>query len=304
MSNPYTPPTLSGYNANPPSDDGSETSANTVKWETHKDKLGDPLKTYAAAISAAITAAFADSFGSSYLSKSANYTVLTSDRGAIIEVTASCTITLPALGSAGDGFPVVIFANGSGIEVVIDGDSSETINGAVSITLLNGQSVYLNTDGNSWVGVITGAPTASTSAVKTSAESRTSTTTLADDSELVLSLAADRRVRFEAHLDVYQDGGDLKFFFTFSNSPQNGLFAKWHAIDASGVSDEDIVGTVSANTVTSMTDANKYSLHIVGQFRTNATTGGTLTLEWAQNSSDVDATILAVNSWMKIEYLD
>ena len=35
---------LSGYNANPPSDDGTQTSQNQLQWSKHISKIGDPLK--------------------------------------------------------------------------------------------------------------------------------------------------------------------------------------------------------------------------------------------------------------------
>ena len=57
-SNPYTSQSISGYNAGPPPDDGSKTSANQLEWAKHKTKLGDPLKTFAEAIDSAVSAAF------------------------------------------------------------------------------------------------------------------------------------------------------------------------------------------------------------------------------------------------------
>jgi len=54
----YTPPSLSGYNATPPPDDGSETGANEVSWAKHIDKIGDPLKNFSEAIDTATTTAF------------------------------------------------------------------------------------------------------------------------------------------------------------------------------------------------------------------------------------------------------
>lgn len=36
---------VSGYNDSPPSDDGSKTESNRIKWSTIKSKLTDPLKT-------------------------------------------------------------------------------------------------------------------------------------------------------------------------------------------------------------------------------------------------------------------
>lgn len=55
--NPYSTQTISGYNASPPPDDGSQTSANKVEWAKHKEKLGDPLKTLAEGINSSILTA-------------------------------------------------------------------------------------------------------------------------------------------------------------------------------------------------------------------------------------------------------
>jgi hypothetical protein len=60
MSNPYQPPVIVGYNANPPSDDGQHTVPNQVKWSTIKTKLTDPLNAFCAAISASVTEAFGE----------------------------------------------------------------------------------------------------------------------------------------------------------------------------------------------------------------------------------------------------
>ena len=50
MANLYTSQTISGYNDNPPPDDGSKTADNEITWAKHKEKLGDPLRTLAEAI--------------------------------------------------------------------------------------------------------------------------------------------------------------------------------------------------------------------------------------------------------------
>lgn len=59
MANPYTAVTISGYNATPPPDDGSQVSANQVTWAKHKTKLADPIKTLAESINTNVNAAFA-----------------------------------------------------------------------------------------------------------------------------------------------------------------------------------------------------------------------------------------------------
>ena len=158
VANPYTAPTLSGYNANPPADDGSAVAANQLEWAKHKDKIGDPLKTYAEAISANVTTAFASRWLNGVSSKASPYTVATSDEGKLFLVSSATTITLLAAGTAGDGFSIVVFnTNTDTDEVTIDGDGSETINGQTT-WLLGGQSaIQLTCDGSNWHGTVMNA---------------------------------------------------------------------------------------------------------------------------------------------------
>lgn len=162
MSNPYTQPSLTGYNSAPPADDGSEVTSNQVTWSKHKDKLGDPLKTFAQAIDANALAAFNLIFGSAVLAKVAPYTVATADRGRIITVTGTTTITLPPAATAGSGFPLGVVNIGSGT-VTVDGDGTETINGDTTIDLLPqgaasraGGGIIMTCDGSNWAGIQSG----------------------------------------------------------------------------------------------------------------------------------------------------
>ena len=56
--NPYTSQAISGYNASPPPDDGSQVAANKVEWAKHKTKLADPIKTLSEAVNSQCVAAF------------------------------------------------------------------------------------------------------------------------------------------------------------------------------------------------------------------------------------------------------
>ena len=58
MTNPYTNVSISGYNASPPPDDGTQVASNEVKWSNHKTKLGDPVKTLAETMDTNIATAF------------------------------------------------------------------------------------------------------------------------------------------------------------------------------------------------------------------------------------------------------
>jgi len=91
------------------------------------------------------------------LSKSADYTVTTGDKGRLIRSSGTdVTLTLPAAASAGDGFTVAIKRDTDGVTTV-DGFSAETIDGAITYTLgSDGASVLLSCDGTNWFTFGTG----------------------------------------------------------------------------------------------------------------------------------------------------
>lgn len=68
MSCSYTPVSITGYNASPPPDDGTEVSGNVIKWSNHKDKLGDPLKTAIEAIDSNLQT-YSSCVASTYMTK-------------------------------------------------------------------------------------------------------------------------------------------------------------------------------------------------------------------------------------------
>lgn len=52
---PFAPPTVTGFNANPPEDDGTAAASNEVEWQKHLDKIGSPLKTAIEALMTELT---------------------------------------------------------------------------------------------------------------------------------------------------------------------------------------------------------------------------------------------------------
>jgi phage-related tail fiber protein len=114
--------------------------------------------------SAALAAASAAAgLYSSVIDKSANYTVVLGDAGALIRVTTTSgaiTITLPAISTVVDGFKVAIVkwtGDSNGVSIVRSG--SDTINGATSATI---GSQYTSTtfvadfESNQWLSVSSG----------------------------------------------------------------------------------------------------------------------------------------------------
>ncbi|MEE9158970.1 MAG: hypothetical protein V3U60_11350 [Gammaproteobacteria bacterium] len=154
MSNPYTSVSVSGFNASPPDDDGSEVSTNQVEWAKHKEKLADPLKTAIESIDTNVSAAFALLFGATISSHSGAYTVLTTDRGKFFEATAAMTFTLPTVASAGAAFPLAFINTSSGI-MTLDGNGAETINGVASLALGPGAGAIVTCNGSLWIALVT-----------------------------------------------------------------------------------------------------------------------------------------------------
>ena len=289
MSNPFTAPTLTGYNSSPPADDGTEVASNALKWSTHVDKIGDPLQTYAAAISANVSTAFGLTFGQTFETKSANYTIAAADRGKVIVVdTDAVTITLLAAASAGTGFPIVILNGTTAGLVTVDGDGSETINGDTSIVLYPGKSLVITCNGSAWYGIHSDSPYEQVQ-LSPSSLGFTSNTTLAD-------LWSDRPVEaaewygFEAELFYTQNGGDIKIQPTFSQTPQS-ISWRYHAQDETGTTASDVLTATTVQSITTMTDTEEVRLAISGVFQGHASNAGLFTIQGAQNVSDPDTTL-------------
>ena len=141
MGTKWSTVSVSGYNSSPPSDDGSTTTANEVKWSTIKTKLPDPLKTALESVISKLDTAL--NFATA--AKTGDYTIATTDNGKVIDFTASATATLPAASSAGDSFMVGIM-NSHSASITISRAGSDTINGATSYTLPTKHMLWLYTN--------------------------------------------------------------------------------------------------------------------------------------------------------------
>lgn len=149
MGDPYTDVTVTNYNSNPPSDDGSQVSDNEITWSKHKTKIGDPLKTALESINTNIGTAV-DKITGSVVSSALDYTLLASDQGGLVRITGSNkTVTTPAAATVGSPFRCYVL-NASSTDLTIDGNASETIDGFTSISLPPGGGVMLDTDGTNW----------------------------------------------------------------------------------------------------------------------------------------------------------
>lgn len=144
----YTKPTISGYNANPPPNDGSQVSTNEITWDKHKDKLGDPLRAYADAINNAVESGFNKRIFHGVLSVSGNYNVTAADVGRLLVLSNNINVFLPSAGDVGAGYCVVMRNTDQTAQVLPSG--AETINGTSILAMQPYRFAILVSDGSDW----------------------------------------------------------------------------------------------------------------------------------------------------------
>ncbi|QWG16119.1 hypothetical protein KMZ68_13805 [Bradyrhizobium sediminis] len=149
MADPYSGVSITGYNSNPPVDDGTATEANRVKWSTIKSKLNDPVKDRQDSINTALIAAFGKIDGG-VTSTGISYTVISTDQGKLVRGTAAgITITSPDATDVDAPFVFGLLNDSTG-DITFDGSGSQTIDGDASVTVPAGAGFRVRTDGTNW----------------------------------------------------------------------------------------------------------------------------------------------------------
>ena len=87
--------------------------------------------------------------GAGYASKTAAYTLISQDRGRLIDCSGAFTLSLSAASSLGTGFTVAVRNSGSGT-ITIDPSGSELIDGQATISCAPGESFVLCCTGAAW----------------------------------------------------------------------------------------------------------------------------------------------------------
>ncbi len=85
-----------------------------------------------------------------YVSKSANYTATSTDE--TITFTADATLTLPPAANV-PGKKYHVLSSGSGTDVTIDPNASETVCGQTTIVLAGAEAVTIQSNGTNWIGL-------------------------------------------------------------------------------------------------------------------------------------------------------
>ncbi len=137
MGTKYSSQSISGYNASPPSDDGSQAASNRVNWSKHKTKLADPIKTLSEAINTALVTAL----DTSIRAISSNDTLTAADHWKTIQVTAATagvTVTLADAATMAAGYIVSVHNIGasSGNVTIALATASNTLNSLTNGTIV------------------------------------------------------------------------------------------------------------------------------------------------------------------------
>lgn len=143
--------------------------------------------------------------------------------------------------------------------------------------------------------------------VKTGDTLRSSTTTLADDPHLAgFTLQAGKRYRLRGTLRITAGTTPrMKLRLNFSQTPASGAFASMTALLAATTAPSAVVTDTwhSADLVTPAAGMVGIA-QIDAVFRANSLTGGTLALQWAQNSSDAANVTIFEGSCLELIQLD
>lgn len=89
--------------------------------------------------------------GTVYVAKAANYTAVAVDKNTFFRFTNLATLTLTAAATLANGWHCWIMADGG--DVTVDPDGAETINGAASLTIIDGYSALLVCSGTAFYAV-------------------------------------------------------------------------------------------------------------------------------------------------------
>lgn len=152
----YPGVSISGYNSNPPPDDGTTVPTNQLQWNRDiKGKIGDPIDTAVTSMNTALLAAFGKTIsGGSVVKTATNYGASAADQGRNIVATASSiTITTPDATSVLSPFVFAVNNQSTGTIAIAGANpvsGQQNVDGIASQTLGAGRGIILWTDGSNW----------------------------------------------------------------------------------------------------------------------------------------------------------
>lgn len=138
---------------------------------------------------------------------------------------------------------------------------------------------------------------------KTAAETLTaSSTTFQDDDHLSgFALTAGAYYKIEGYLLTSMSTAtpDIKLQLSFTNTPQNA----WWTVsgdNSNGAASDADHAQYTTTIVLNVTVAGEWGWHVSGYIKANATTGGTMTVQWAKSVLGTDTLTMREGSWMTL----
>lgn len=129
----YANAVISGFNSNPPPDDGSEVEANEINWAFHVDKLAQPILTLAQTINSRLVTHFDEG----PTSQNSNFTLTVAEYNQVVEFNGTAlTATLPDAATIGSGYFTTIVNTSSTEDLTIAlATSGNTLQGIADGTI-------------------------------------------------------------------------------------------------------------------------------------------------------------------------
>lgn len=131
---------------------------------------------------------------------------------------------------------------------------------------------------------------------KTSNESRTSTTTLADDAVLKFTVTTNAVYSFELWIVTYTGAGNMKYALSAPGSLVGRGIRREHG-DTTTASAISVSSSPPSSTNLPNSGVHGY-IHLCGAIETGAS-GGTVVFQFAQQSSNGDSCFVVNGSWLK-----
>lgn len=241
---------------------------------------------------------------------SINYKIIAKDSSAVTVWTAdtlNSNLAVLASTTNGEGASLVSIEDSGGNYTATDVEaalaelaSTSTGEGASIIGVEDSGGNFTGTDVEAVLAELAGASGTTTFKYKTANESVTSSTTLQDDDHLTgWSLTAGEYYAVQAHISATSAATpDYKLNLSFSNAPAAYALSA-SMVDGSGNVNADATASTATDIVL-LTSGNTDHIVLSGFFKANATTGGTVGLQWAQNTSDASPTQFNLGSWMRV----
>lgn len=167
------------------------------------------------------------------------------------------------------------------------------------VTLWSSWTV-LTSNGASSAPTFQSLPTTRTKVVKSSNETRTSTSTLANDTDLLFAMSANTNYHVRGKVFFWSNSTpDFKFSFTWPTSPT--LLAIRRKVMQQTVTayEAQLIDVVYWTSVSVLTTTGQINIVEFDAIIHNGANAGNFAFQWAQNTSNADSTLVYAGSYLE-----